>query len=190
MKRLALIVTMMAAPAFAQPEANEGYCIGVAPEDCYYAWTQNQGRWTYWGVPIQRPAEAPIPPESRAGLPPPRPIAPIRRYSIISHFATLRSRPRPPHTAVMAKHNETPITIPADEAAYACGVRDAVHQSREMFATFADDPDLAAAYEAGRNFVDGYVAGVLESARQQAPDDACSDDIQQSATVRKQGRLN
>jgi hypothetical protein len=42
---------MTAAPAFAQPKANEGYCIGIAPENCYYALAQTQGRLTYQGVP-------------------------------------------------------------------------------------------------------------------------------------------
>jgi hypothetical protein len=51
MKRLALTLTLIAAPAFAQPEANEGYCVGIAPENCPYAWAQNEGRWTYKGVP-------------------------------------------------------------------------------------------------------------------------------------------
>jgi hypothetical protein len=53
MNRLALILAIIvtAVPAFAGPEANEGYCIGVAPEDCPHAWTQNNGRWTYRGVP-------------------------------------------------------------------------------------------------------------------------------------------
>ena len=46
-----LMITMAASAAFAGPEANEGYCIGIAPEDCPYAWAQNQGRWTYESVP-------------------------------------------------------------------------------------------------------------------------------------------
>ena len=29
------------------PTANEGYCIGVAPENCPYEWTFYEGRWRY-----------------------------------------------------------------------------------------------------------------------------------------------
>jgi hypothetical protein len=54
MKRLLLILTMIAAaPAFAGPDdgppADEGYCIAVAPANCPYNWTYDQGRWLSYG---------------------------------------------------------------------------------------------------------------------------------------------
>jgi hypothetical protein len=27
--------------------ANEGYCVGVAPENCFYGWSFNEGRWVF-----------------------------------------------------------------------------------------------------------------------------------------------
>jgi hypothetical protein len=37
------------------PPANESYCVGVAPENCGYAWTFYDGRWVYssWKDPAQ-----------------------------------------------------------------------------------------------------------------------------------------
>jgi hypothetical protein len=37
----------MTCEASAQPAANESYCVGVNPENCPYAWTQEQGRWRF-----------------------------------------------------------------------------------------------------------------------------------------------
>ena len=59
MKRLLLILTMIATPAFAQSTANEGYCTGFNPQDggCPYPWVENDHRWFYDGVPQGREYE-------------------------------------------------------------------------------------------------------------------------------------
>ena len=33
------------------PAANEGYCVGVAPEYCPYEWTFYEERWIYTSKP-------------------------------------------------------------------------------------------------------------------------------------------
>lgn len=46
---LALVVDaqICASSLRAQPAANEGYCVGINPENCPYTWTQENGRWRY-----------------------------------------------------------------------------------------------------------------------------------------------
>jgi hypothetical protein len=55
LKRLLLILPMTtAAPALAAPDdgppADEGYCVAVAPGNCPYNWTYDQGRWLTYGL--------------------------------------------------------------------------------------------------------------------------------------------
>jgi len=51
---IVLVMTMAAPAAFAQPQANEGYCVGVNPENCPYHWALDGNRWYYDGIPLGR----------------------------------------------------------------------------------------------------------------------------------------
>ena len=71
-RTLTIALMALASPAMThdrEPPANEGYCIGVSPQNCPYPWTEDQGRRTY----------NPWKDERGESLPAPRPRRPDQR---------------------------------------------------------------------------------------------------------------
>ena len=54
--KLLIVLAMTMAPAFG-PEVTESYCVGIAPENCPYSWTLNDGRWWRDGNPQAKEPE-------------------------------------------------------------------------------------------------------------------------------------